>query len=239
VTRDVVVGYLHGDTVTQEFHHCLQNVLVHDIWHSQRVCRWLGKYSGCQINRVRNELVIDMLADERAEWLWMLDQDATFPADMLDALLADADPDERPIVGALAHQLRGRTDDDGPVMDAYGMQQTDVVPTMYQLVRDDKGNYSGYREIAGYPLGLNEVDATGAHCLLVHRSVFEAIKSDHPYRWFREDEIAPGLIAGEDIWFCLQARALNIPIYVDTRLESGHVKRQHLTSLQSTTERHT
>jgi hypothetical protein len=233
----VIVGYLHADTITQEFHHCLTNAMIHDIWGPRNVCRWMAKYSGCNINRLRNEVVRDFLDDERAEWLWLLDQDATFPANMLDALLESADPVERPIVGALAHQLRGKTVDGEPVFDQFGTQERDVIPTMYKIARDDHGGYIGYREVTGYTLGLNEVDATGTHCLLVHRTVFEAIKSDHPYRWFREDEIAPGYIAGEDIWFCLQARALNIPVYVDTRLESGHVKRCHLTSESSMIER--
>jgi hypothetical protein len=67
--------------------------------------------------------------------------------------------------------------------------------------------------------------------------VFEAIKSEHPYRWFREDEIAPGTIAGEDIWFCLEVRRAGFPIYVNTSLESGHVKPVVLTSEMSNIER--
>lgn len=235
MARDVVVGYLHGDYVTQEFHHCLGRAGGYDVQSGE--CRILGfvpQYAGVNICRSRNQMVTDMLAYDEAEWLWMLDSDATFAPNLLHCLLADADVQERPIVGALAHQVRGKVDGDGrAVFDRHGSQIREVVPTLYQMVEQD-GRITGYRESTGYEMGLLEVDATGAHCLLVHRTVFEKIESVHPYRWFREDEIAPGCMAGEDIWFCLAARACGFPVYVDTRLEAGHVKRFVMTSDMST-----
>lgn len=237
-TQIVVVGYLHNDLVTQEFHHCLFGVFIHDAWGPQHILNFAPQFSGANICKARNQMVRDFLDQDRAEWLWILDSDATFPPNALDCLLADADATERPIIGALAHQLRGKTDEHyEPVMGDDGLQVREVLPTMYKLEYDSDGGYVGYREVTGYTLGLNEVDATGCHCLLVHRNVFEKIESPHPYRWFREDEIAPETIAGEDIWFCVQARAHGFPIYVDTRLEAGHVKTTLLTSAMSHIER--
>lgn len=234
MTQDVVVGYLHGDFWTQEFGHSLFGMFVHDAWGPQRILDFAKEYSNVNICRSRNALVRQFLDKPRAEWLLMLDVDAAFPPNALDCLLADADL-ERPIIGALAHQRRGKLDADGnPVFDELGNQVIQVIPTMYQIAWGDDGEYVGYREIADYGLGLNEVDATGAHCLLVHRNVFESIKSDHPYRWFREDEWYPGgPVVGEDIWFCLKAREAGFKIFVDTRLEAGHVKRFMVTSLMS------
>jgi GT2 family glycosyltransferase len=243
LTQNVLVGYLHGPTVTQEFHHCLFNLHIHDTYavargSEQKVRRYCGKYGGVNVCRLRNELVSDFLADERCDWLWMLDQDATFRPDMLDCLLEVADPSERPIVGALAHQYRGVTDDEfQPVFGPSGLQQRELLPTMYRTEWGPAGEWVGYREVTRYEPGLQEVDATGCHCLLVHRTVFEAIESEHPYRWFREDEIAPGTIAGEDIWFCLEAKRAGFPIYVNTCLESGHVKPVILTHELSNVER--
>ncbi len=197
----------------------------------------MKEYSNVNVCRSRNAIVQQFL-DADAEWLLLLDVDAAFPETILDEMLAVADPIERPIIGALAHQRRGKVDEDGdPVIDDVGNQVVEVVPTMYQIAWEN-GEYVGYREVASYTLGLNEVDATGTHTLLVHRSVFEAIKSDHPYRWFREDEwVTGGPVVGEDIWFCLSARAAGFPIYVDTRIESGHVKRFIVTSQMSHIER--
>jgi GT2 family glycosyltransferase len=237
-TQNVIVGYLHPDTITQQFHHCLFGLFIHDTWRSQRILNFAPQFSGANLCKARNQMVHDMLEQERAEWLLILDSDATFPPNMLDLLLEDADPEQRPIVGALAHQRRGKKDEhDAPVFDEFGRQQIEVLPTMYKIEWDDDGNWAGYREVSSYVLGLNEVDATGCHCLLVHRDVFEKIQSSHPYRWFREDEVAPDIVAGEDIWFCLEARKLGYPIYVDTRLESGHVKTTELTSSESHVER--
>ena len=235
--QDVVVGYLHGDHVTQEFHHCLFRSWVHDLWGPHRILDFAPQYSSSNLCRSRNQMVLDMLDHETAEWLWMLDTDATFQPDMLDQLLTVADPTDRPIIGALCHQVRGKLDSDGnAVIDRHYSQVREVIPTIYQMIETD-GVITGYRESTSYGTGLLEVDATGCHCLLVHRTVFEKIESDHPYRWFREDLIGPGVIAGEDIWFCLQARQHGFPVYVDTRLESGHVKRFVTTSDMSTVER--
>lgn len=237
MTQDVVVGYLHGDLITQEFHHCLGQAFISDIWGPCRILDFAPQYSNVNICRARNQMVTDMLAHEKAEWLWMLDVDAAFAPNMLHCLLEDADPTERPVIGALCHYRKARMVDDKPVFDRFGLHEVETVPTMYKVEMHD-GIYEGFRHIERYGLGLCEVDATGCHCLLVHRSVFEAIKSDHPYRWFREDEWSPGgPVVGEDIWFCLKARELGYPIYVDTRLEAGHVKRFILTSAMSDIER--
>lgn len=237
--QNVVVGYLHGEFVTQEFHHCLGQAFIHDAWGPQHILTFAPQFSNVNVCRSRNQMVTDFLAKERADWLWMLDSDAAFRPDMLDQMLEVADAEARPIVGALAHQRRGKLDEAGePIFDGWGAQKVEIVPTMYQLAWGDDGDYIGYREVERYSLGLNEVDATGCHCLLVHRKVFESIKSDHPYRWFREDEWSPGgPMVGEDIWFCLSARLAGFPIFVDTRLESGHVKRFIITSEMSHIER--
>lgn len=231
-TRTVVVGYLHGDHLTQEFHHCLFRFFIHDMWGPNLVRGFLPQMSGVQVATARNAMVTQFLDNEHAEWLWMLDSDATFAPTMLDSLLAVADPTDRPIVGALAHKVRAANGDDGqPVIDSHGSPEREIVPTMYRaLPRGADGHWIGYQEIETYGKGLMEVDATGTHCLLVHRSVFEKIESDHPHRWFRESVIGPGILAGEDITFCLQARDHGFPVYVDTRLESGHVKPFIMTS---------
>ena len=225
--RNVVVGYLHGDTITQEFHHCLWRAWIHDLWGPRHILDFTPQYSSSNLSRSRNQMVLDMLAHDDAEWLWTVDTDATFQPDILDRLLDNADPTERPIIGALSHQIRGKLDNGKPVIQN-GSQVRETIPTLYKMLTTD-GVITGYQESTSYGEGLLEVDATGCHCLLIHRTVFEAIKSDHPYRWFREDELSPGLIAGEDIWFCVKAREVGYPIYVDTRLESGHVKRTILT----------
>jgi hypothetical protein len=69
------------------------------------------------------------------------------------------------------------------------------------------------------------VDGTGAACLFIHRSVFErmAEEFEKPWQWFQETTLN-GNTVGEDMTFCLRARALGFPILVDTSIQFGHVK---------------
>ena len=226
MTQDVVIGYLHGDDVTSPFHHCLFRTFIHDLCGPRRILNFVPVYSNVNIGGPRNQIVRDFLDTEGGEWLWMLDTDATFPADLLHNLLAVADPLEAPIVGALTHRLRSTGE-----LDEQGMPAREIVPVAYQQIKSEAGEWVGYRELTLHSGdGLLEVDATGCHCLLVHRSVFEELRSEHPYPWFRETVLASGITAGEDITFCLAARDAGFPIWIDTRLEAGHVKPFVMTS---------
>lgn len=66
---------------------------------------------------------------------------------------------------------------------------------------------------------VNEVDACGTGCLLVHRDVFEKIKT--PYFKFQYDEKG-ALIKGEDFYFCDKARDEGFKINYDARYKTAH-----------------
>jgi hypothetical protein len=52
----------------------------------------------------------------------------------------------------------------------------------------------------------------------------------NPYPWFSEGNIdAYGRGFGEDVAFCIRAQALKIPVYVNTNVRIGHMKRIVLT----------
>lgn len=222
--RDTVIGYIYGDNVTSPFHHCLLRAFIHDLCTEGRILNFLPVYSTVNIGGPRNQIVRDFLAGD-GEWLWLLDTDATFDTTLLHKMLAVADPTDYPIVGALAHRLKdtGKTD-------STGMPIRAIVPVAYQQIKQD-GVWVGYRELAIHTGdGLLEVDATGAHCLLIHRDVLTKLDAPHPYPWFRETILASGSTAGEDITFCLAARDAGYPIHIDTRLIAGHAKQMILTN---------
>jgi hypothetical protein len=78
----------------------------------------------------------------------------------------------------------------------------------------------------GWPVDeVVQVDATGAACLIVHRTVFEKIAADYqePWIWFQETKMG-GKDVGEDITFCLRARGAGFPVHVDTKIQFGHMK---------------
>lgn len=193
----VAVAYAHPGTVRAEFADSLFGLLARYRVQS-RIC--LG--SGPRIATTRNKLVRHFLDDTSAEWLWMVDSDMTFAPDILTKLLST----NRKVVGGLCFARNN----DGT-----------VYPTLYR--RGDSGFL--YRMDSYRKDRLIEVEGTGAACLLIHREVLEKIGANHPepYRWF-EDTHDRGREIGEDVEFCLRAKAAGYPVAVHTGIKLGHVK---------------
>lgn len=209
----VVAAWCHPGTVTGEFCQSLMLATLHDHQHGQHLLGkggFLSLASGPRISAARTQIVDTFLGfPGQPEWLWMLDADMSFPADTLARLLKAADPDERPIVGGLCF---------------VGGREAAPHPTLYVLKEDD--GCARLDTILDWPRGdVVQVDATGAACVLVHRSVLErlAVHYPRPFPWFAETFLGDAQI-GEDITFCLRARRLGIPVHVHTGVEVGHIK---------------
>jgi hypothetical protein len=221
----VVVAYCHPGSVTGEFHESLMNLLVYDTVHEQRIIGGggrLGFRSSANISSARNAMCEKMLAESDAEWLWMVDTDMTFDPDTLERLLAEADPDKAPIVGALC----------------FGQEEHLLFPTMYDLVGEDKDNLQFIRYQQWPENAMFQVFATGAACLLIHRSALEAVRDyrhddgrtgfSPVFPWFQEREFNGGPM-GEDVTFCFRAGMAGLPVHVHTGVTCGHVKSTQLT----------
>lgn len=163
---------------------------------------------GPLIAMARNQLVEKFLTSD-LEWLWCVDTDIVFRTNAVDRLWEIADPITRPIVSALYF-----------IPSAYD----DKVPAIYRAV-----NESGrlvFRPLKKWPENsLLKVDAVGAGCMLVHRSVFEKIQKDHDGDpcWFRECVINQRPM-GEDLSFCVRAAGAGFPVHADTSVQVGHMK---------------
>lgn len=212
----VIVSYLHpADSVGAMFHKSLLDLLVRDSFQPERVVAGkLDMSSGANITTARNTVVRDFLKTD-ATWLWLIDADMSFEPDTLDRLLADAHPSERPIIGGLCFKVTQTTTDLSLTPTLYGLN--DMTPPRTVVYHDYPPNT------------VVQVAATGAACLLVHRSVLEAMRDSGnwraPWTWFAET-LFPEYddVVSEDITFCLRAGALGFPIYVDTGIEIGHQK---------------
>lgn len=185
--------------------------------------------SGPRIAEARSQIVDTFFSDpifERCSWLLMIDSDMTFEPTLIDQLLAIADPERVPVLGALCFS---------------GGRNHDPYPTIYREVKSeaDGTTFVGVEPIRDYPPDtLCKVGATGAACLLVHRQVFVAMShpwpkgygtlpdgSKNPYPWFIEGLVTPdGEPIGEDVAFCRRVSQLGIPIHVHTGVRCGHVK---------------
>lgn len=202
-----VIAYVHGGTVRAEFMNSVLGVIREG---SAPVEAVTGISSGPNISRARNLACAVFLEEHSSGWLWMCDTDMVFGPGTLDALIAAADPESAPIVGALCMTANSDRDPN---------------PTLYELAeRDGKPRW---RIIGAWPEDtLMPVAATGAACLLIHRTALEKIAADcgdTAWPWFAESAIAAAPV-GEDLTFCLRAREAGIPVHVHTGIPVGHIK---------------
>lgn len=205
-----VIGYVRPVLVHGAFSESVLSVVMEGKTPVDAVLRleW-----GPNLSTGRNRLCADFLGRPGAPpWLFMVDTDMVFEADTLDRLIAAADPVEVPVLGGLCWSL-----------DA-GVK----VPTMYELVQKDAGTLAFTRPVRWPEDAVVRVSATGAACLLIHRSVLETVRAhsgDVAAPWFRETAIgAPLSLMGEDMTFCLRCAAAGIPIHVATGVKVGHMK---------------
>lgn len=205
----VAVSWLHpAEAITPHFVRSLDGVRAR----THRIAAELGIPAGANITNARNAQVRWFLDQTAAEWLWIVDSDMAFADDTLDRLCAQAHDTDRPVVGGLCFALltEPRTQLEYPA------------PTLY-LLSDTPGEL--FRCWDWPPGQLCEVDATGAACLLVHRSVCQAMRHAHgePWPWFREQAVNERPMS-EDITFSLRARALGHSVWVDTSVAIDHMK---------------
>jgi len=225
----VVVAYCRPATVHGEFMENMLDLQLYDVALNRRIVEGggrLGQQAGANLSGPRNEIVKKFLSYGKADWLWMVDTDMTFSPDTVERLLEHADPVDAPIVGGLCFGFG----DDGLIH-----------PTLYGLDGDpDDPAHLDVTRFNVYPENtMMQVVATGAACLLIHRSVFERMLTfEHPsgrvgfndaFPWFQELE-HDGRPVSEDIAFCWRAGLMRIPVYVNTGVEIGHIKERLLTA---------
>jgi hypothetical protein len=226
----VVIATPYPDHVSGQFLNSLVRVIQYDAETQRHLVPGtggiLGMSTGPRIAEARS-MMVDSFANEpdyaNAEWLLQIDSDMVFGEDLVERMMAAANPDTVPILGALCFA---------------GGRGGKPFPTIYEESEGADG-FVNLRPVDDFPRdALMRVGATGTGCLLVHRSVFGAMKRPHPdgwgtlpngatnpYPWFQEGLTGPhGEPFGEDIVFCRRARAMGIPIHVHTGIEVGHHK---------------
>lgn len=214
----VVIGYCHPTEVSAFFHESVLGLVMYDLNHEQRVVNGGGRierYSSANITNSRNGIVRSFLDDTPAEWLLFLDADMKFDPDLADRLVDAACEYGVPIVGGLC----------------FGVADGALFPTLYQLVQDEGDEQPHMVRYNDFPADeMFQVTATGAACLLIHRSVLVAMREKYPepYPWFQEMVLGDGPM-GEDVTFCLRAGVLGFPVFVHTGIHVGHAKVHVLT----------
>jgi GT2 family glycosyltransferase len=200
---------IHGEDVRGAFMTSVVGALTSP--GSELIGSFFDLASGPVLSIARNTCAEEFLRSGQ-EWLWFVDTDTVFGPDVLPRLMALADPVKRPVVSA-AVPIGGRDPRER-------MQQVTGIPELFWAAyRSDE--VGGLRPLsAREPLGECErVDAVGTGCVLIHRTVLEAV-GPGPFC-----ELSSGnAVMGEDLAFCRRADALGVPVHVAGRVRVGHAK---------------
>lgn len=223
-TSDTAIVYVHPGEVKASFAYSVLRMMVYEIGRTGTVPAVVAQYCASgQLVEARNETVAFFLDKTPCEWCLFVDSDMGFAPDTIAQLLASADENERPIVGALCFGLK-RTSQDDTLQATYLRH----FPTIY-FFAETKGEI-GFREIDDYPRdSLIECHASGAACFVVHRSVLERMREKFGDNWFTKARLAnpdgtPREFS-EDLSFFIRARMeMEIPVFVNTGVQTSHDK---------------
>lgn len=145
------------------------------------------------------------------EWLFMLDTDQQFDADVLGRLLYSLNEYNLDVISGVYYQ-----------------KNPPYCPVVYRY-SDELG---GFQIISKFGFDdITKVDAVGGGCLLVRRKVFEKIESEMKEKPF---DIRPPL--GEDLSFFARCRELSIEVWCDPKVEVGHLKMKAIGKKDSESE---
>ena len=141
------------------------------------------------------QMACDYAVKNGFDYLVQLDDDATFPPDVIARLLSH----QKEAVTALAYQ-----------------RKPPHFPCIFKLGEDT---------VLGAPMegiehtGLRQVDVSGFHCSVIKTSVIKKMQAAGITQFFGGFENR----VGEDFAFSLNMKKLGIPLYCDTDLISGHI----------------
>jgi hypothetical protein len=194
--QDTIIGYVRGAEVSGAFLDSLMDLLGEDAYRT--VAGTIRVETGPALVTARNQLVRVFMEQMDAPWLFMVDTDMVFEADVIARLRQVASP--HVIAGALCF---------GWFSDARIAKPTLYGEGMVQITEWTPGS-------------LVPVYATGAACLLIHRRALEAMPHG---AWFKQ--AADGSY-GEDQGFFMNAAAAGLRTVIDTGTHVLHDKHIHV-----------
>lgn len=133
--------------------------------------------------------------DHNYDWLIQLDDDATFPSDLVRRLISH----QKDIVTALAYQ-----------------RKPPHWPCVFEIGPD---GMMGAPMMGIEHTGLRKVDASGFHCSVTRTSVYRKLLEAGIKEFYGGFENK----VGEDFAFSLNCKKAGIQIYCDTELIAGHI----------------
>ena len=165
-------------------------------WYARHKIEIFGPNGERPVAYAKN-LCIEKFLEGSCDYIWFIDSDTVPPLNALDLLL-EAKVDV--ISGVVRQHVR---DSDGVIR---------PLPMICRMVP------GGLLTVRGGE-GVEEIDACGAACLLIHRSVFDRVPGPP---WFEQGSW--GEKRGSDFNFCEQLREVDVPIYCHFGVYCTHHK---------------
>jgi len=182
-------------------------------WPHHRVTRTM------ELPDARNEMTAAFLNSD-ASWMWQVDSDMGFEPDTLERMLKSAEMSGASVLGALCFMWSPASPD------GMGGYRGMPVPTLHEWDGSGFGMWSLAAQ--DYPRGqIIPVGATGAACLLVHRTAALAMQQQYGDEWWTPVRYSDGRTLGEDLSFfyrLLHCTAAKPPAFVDTAIKTTHAK---------------
>ena len=195
------------------------------------VMSWLKmEDAGCDLDFIRsgannikyswNKVVLDFLESE-GDWLFSCHNDIVYAPATLPRLMSW----NKPLVSALVFMRKS------PVMPHIWLAYSDTHEQPYALriqetyqwfmAHPKDIRFDSFVMVPRPDDALQEIDFTSTSCVLIRRSVLEAMRERVKDEWFRWDNDFSG--GGEDRNFFENARAVGFPAYVDRSCIVGHL----------------
>ena len=167
---------------------------------------------GYDVANARNNIG-RLCIDGGYDYVLMVDNDEVLPKDALLNLLEGQDVEQSMAVGYCLSRPTGAVNTTGrTTVFRWGGKD---------FVYEDAYTAQELRDIRERGLYHMQIRASGLGCALIHRSVFEKMT----YPWFKWVEYENRTQLSEDLYFCCKFLELGKPIFVDTRVECGHLMR--------------
>jgi len=157
-------------------------------------CREIRCHDQHPISLARNTAVKEFMEDKNNTHLFFVDSDVIPPIDVIPRLLKH----------------------DKMVVSGWYILRGNQQPSVFNQQKHGWEHVSRESLTKYKDKGLIPVDGTGAGCLMIKREVFDII--NQPY--FLETPDGKGV--GEDLYFGMNCKKHNIPIYVDPTISARH-----------------
>lgn len=218
-------------SVATEFYKSMLSVLSGEIWeymadkHKIIIKPYINP--NFPIDSNRNMAVLDARDRYKADYMFFMDTDQTFPP-MTIPILYEAliEKQKQNYLSIMAGMYFAKKDPWPGVFGLYSPwdEEMEKDRKWYEdlgLVHEGK-QLIWWKSVTFWSKGqIFPVDVIGAGCMMMPVAIFEALKM--PFFKYLPDFAKEGKMASEDMWFCAELKKNGIPIYMNSNVSCGHL----------------